>query len=97
MRYADDLKKACNRNGNDRDVAVVTLSYNIATNEVTDFDLYPSAPFEATQCDIEAGQDLADVVACLLRNGFEIVSNVAATEGTTTAATALGHYTFIRK
>ncbi|PRR75671.1 hypothetical protein [Clostridium thermopalmarium] len=97
MRYADDLKKACNRNENDRDVAVITLSYNIATNEVTDFDLYPSAPFEATQCDIEVGQDLADVVACLLRNGFELVSNVAATAGTTTTVTALGHYTFVKR
>jgi hypothetical protein len=94
MRYDDDnFKKPCNGNGNDRDVAVVTVSYNIATNAVTDFDAYPNAPFEATQCDIAAGLDLAAVVACLLQNGFELVSNVAASAG----AIALGHYTFIKR
>ncbi|QGU95869.1 hypothetical protein GOM49_12880 [Clostridium bovifaecis] len=61
MGYDDyDAKKRCN--GNFRNLAVVTVSYNIATNNVTDFDVFPNTPFEATECDITVGDELADVV-----------------------------------
>ncbi len=102
MRYnEDDLRKCHNgKENNNGAIAVVTLSYDIATNAVASFDVYPNSPFEATACEIEIGDDLADVVACLLQNGFELVSNVAATVATTTGAAltaiALGHYTFIK-
>lgn len=112
MRYDDDNAKKCRRDdnmgyddhdakkrcdGKSRYVAVVTVSYNIATNNVTDFDVFPNTPFEATECDIAVGDELADVVACLIADGFELVSNVAATSVIGGIGTALGHYTFIRR
>lgn len=102
MSFDNENRKKCgncNGNGNGIGLAVVTITYNIATNVVTNFDTFPNAPFEATECDIAVGNDLADVIACLLADGFQLVSNVAATNplGTPGSGDALGHYTFIRR
>lgn len=98
MRYNDDdLRKCSNGKEDNRTIAVVTLSYNIATNAVTDFDVYPNSPFEATACEITVGDELADVIACLLQEGFELVSNVASVAFTGGVGTPIGHYTFVRR
>lgn len=96
MRNDEDMRKpAENRNCNGNGVAVAVLSYNIATNLTTNFDVFPDG---ATACPIGVGTPVAQALACLLDDGFEIISNVAAADITSgTAGDALGHYTLIKR
>lgn len=93
----ENTRRCCNGNGNGIDVAVAVVSYSITTNTVIDADVFPGSPFRGTACDIEAGDNLAGVVACLIEDGFELVGNVAAMNTIDDVDSAVGHYTFIRR